>query len=265
MSIVLDGATQYLHHAAAVVTTYPFAISAWLYDSPGPTAGALVSIGTSGSNNNRWTMRTSGATRKGQFNARISSDDIINSNSAYTLGAWTNVIIFAVNNSSRSVYVNNGSGATTGNQVKVTGVNSTYIGAVNDGSIKWNGYIAEVGIWQASLGAASRLALQTKSPELVQLDDLVAYWPLGGSKYGDDANDRKSTYHMTEVGSPSYDAEHPTLDYAVVSILDPIGINWQPVWKPVWKPVWRQEEPVVVPSGDAETQPKFSVGVGVGL
>lgn len=162
----------------------PLTMSAWFYSSIPASAQAFVALNNL-SNSQRFTLAidntaTVGATSFG------AADDSWTARTTATAAAntWQHGCGVVANTSSRTAYINGGGGVT---QTKTTttaisGVNSVIIsGRYNAGGYGafWDGRIAEVGVWSATLAASEVASLGAGvSPSLVRPQSLVFYAPL---------------------------------------------------------------------------------------
>jgi hypothetical protein len=75
----------------------------------------------------------------------------------------------------------------------------------------FNGRLAEVTIWRASLNDGERKALAAGAPSLsIRPGDIIAYYPLGGFRNESSRDFSSGGRDLTQVGSPTW-ADHPAV------------------------------------------------------
>lgn len=243
MAISLNGSTQYLTYDSAVVSGYPFTLACWFYTFN--TTGAYCAVTLS--------RRNPIAARGYQYDGLSIRGDVAGdpveaasyttsatsitarTSTGYSANRWTHGCAIFESNSSRSALINGGSKVTTTTSGAPDPPDTTSIGVVrystgygND-NIKetyYNGYIAEVGIWNVVLTDSEIASLaRGYSPMIIRPNSLVAYYPLGGI-YPQNANSIfKNPYNLTAIGSPTY-VDHPNTVYpGNKNILYPLYYN----------------------------------------
>jgi hypothetical protein len=129
------------------------------------------------------------------------------STTGYAAGTMQHACGVFTSNSSRTVFLNAGSSATSTNSITPSGVNVSDIGSRVLGGVRglfFNGKLAEVGIWNAALTAAEVAALaKGMTCDKVRPQSLVFYAPLVR-----DLNDQKGGLTITNNNGATV-AAHP--------------------------------------------------------
>lgn len=228
MSRVFDGTeNQSLRLASALDNAASFTVSLWAkWDGTEPgTNQYLFSIGDNGGSVFFGLRLNNGAPP--QWEA-VHYDGTTAGVATYGIDAaansWVHLAAEFGSTSSRRIVV---SGTATENTTAVTGsmaaVDSTMIGALAtdaNGTLVFNGKIAEVGVWGFSFaGSAARYStLGTASPMLLLPASLLSYvpclmpqgWAAGGS---DDEPDWIIASDWVENGTVGSDSDHPPVYY----------------------------------------------------
>lgn len=183
--LFVSGTSTWLSNtAAAPITVQPLTLACWFWPIADVT-NALVSVGVSGNNNNRWTINSQNNAAGNNVTAQSRStfNGIATSATSFTRNSgWNHVCGVFTSDVSRTVYLNGAGKATDTTGVGPSGMDSLYIGANMGLSANgFDGRIAEVGIWNVSLTDAEVLALASGvSPLRVRTGNLVCYFPLVG-------------------------------------------------------------------------------------
>lgn len=216
MSIDLNGSSQYLYRAAAVVSAYPWSWSIWFKTDDVANPTSLVMIQDDSDATRYWRMRLTGGGGIDPVTGMEVNGSTIRQSSTSTginndTTNWHNAIFVAASSSSRIVYLDGGgAGESTANETP-TGIDITVLGVFDPNGTPlqyWNGLIAECAMWNAALSGDSIAALQLYYPNEVQTGDLVAAWHFDTNA---DLNDLIGVNNLTAVGTPTTGASHPTL------------------------------------------------------
>lgn len=199
-----SASSEYLEHAAAVVSAgQNWTVSGLAYPTTTSTIGSVFSIANSANTTDFFRLDQ---TSSNTLRFRAVTSDAITANT-WTTNAWNHFCgTHASSNTSRWVYLNNGTGVQNTTSRAPT-VNRTGIGALvsSTRSLFFEGRIAEVGVWNVILTAEERTALsQGISPLLIRPESLVAYWPTVGRASPE--IDLVGAYNMTVTGAVA--AEH---------------------------------------------------------
>lgn len=215
--------SQYLSQGSAVVDlTGAFSFAAWCNAPTLPSGGAtIMSIGTTSSTDYvRLLLFGTGDASPSVLNAL--STDGTNTNTAVgttalTAGEWTHAGASYNTVGTPRVYYN---GAMEHEHIFQTvdpsGQNATVIGRTERPSpgLYWDGYIAEVGIWNVQITTADYLILAAGySPLLVKPNNLVAYWPLIGRMSPE--IDLVGGFDLTLTAGPGTAPHPPKISYPV--------------------------------------------------
>src|SRR3990172_9389244 len=211
----VGASSQYLSNASAVLTTTPITMACWFYSLDITAEYTLISIGVSGSGDNRHGLFISGNVAGDPVRAitRTTATGIAASTTGYSANVWQHACAVFVSATVRRAYVNGGSEGTNATSRAPTGMNNTLIGAVQGVALStfMSGRIAEAGIWNVQLNASEIAALaKGVSPLRIRPNALKAYWPLFGvgSPEPDYSN---GGFHMTLNAAPVQAAHAPVM------------------------------------------------------
>ena len=205
MARVFDGSTQWGTHAAGVRTAAPFSMACWFRPANVTHTGGLMSL-TVVDDSTGFYLFMSNADIIARVQAGGAADDALISAVA-SASAWQHVCFTAASASSRAVYHNGGSKATSTASRTPAGINETAIGVTLAAFSldPFNGRIARAAIWDVSLSDDDVAALYSNgmavSPALVRPEALVAWWDLIG-KYSPEI-DSVGGFDMTLTASPT--------------------------------------------------------------
>lgn len=204
-----NGTTQYLS-GSAVLSGPPLTMACWFYSTSAAGNQTLISLGTAGQNNHRFTMLAAGNVASDPIQAvtRDTAASTASSSTGYSANAWQHACaVFAATNDRRA-YVNGGSEGTETTSRTATGMNSTYLGVQQNATIGnyMIGRIAEAAVWNVALNASEIAALALGvSPLRIRPGNLVAYWPVFGE--GSPEPDYVGGFHLTLNNAPTQ-ADH---------------------------------------------------------
>jgi len=214
MSVVLNGSSQYLDTHTVPVTAVPFTISIWFKSDSNTASQALACLeqGTSYFH----LLQAAGAIAGDPVRAMIYATtwSVATTTTGYTASTWTHALGIFTSTTSRTAYIDGGdSNENTDNK---TAINMAYfmVGAYKQSAPTgyFDGLLAEVAVWNKALSSDNAVSLAGgANPLLTEYANLIAYWPLLN-----DALDDKGTNNLTLVGTPTYDADHPTIEPSYV-------------------------------------------------
>ena len=199
----VSASSQYLEHAAAIHTTYPFTMVSWV-SLTGSQLHCLTQYDNSGLTKRWEVLLTTAAIYAFQQNTGSGSASML-----VTPGSsWHHCGgVFEANNN-RTVYYDGSSANDTTNATgNMSAVNTTAIGrgCVGGTQSYGDGYVAEAAIWSVALTAAEMTLLARGfSPRFVRPASLVAYWPLLG-RYSPEI-DTRGRFEMTVGGGATVQA-----------------------------------------------------------
>lgn len=205
-----DAASDYLSHAAAVVSGSPCTIAAWVnLDDLSGSSKEIVVVGVGGSANNHLRLNVAATTGVVRAISTTTANAIATAGSV-TVNTWAHCGAVFASGTSRTAYKDGtpGSAETTSNTP--SGFDTTNIGRHHDPSFRnyVSGQLAEVAIWNAALTTAEMASLSKGlCPLLVRPDAIVAYWPLIGRTSPE--IDVVGGFGMTVTGATA--AEHPRI------------------------------------------------------
>jgi hypothetical protein len=160
--LFFNGSTNYVRRAAAVATTYPLTISAWIKKDTVGTAGLVAGI-----------FDSTQANWYGHYifinaNATVSAGSATNNVSATSTtvatikaGQWHHVVAVFNTATDRTVYLDGGNSVQDTTSNTPTGLNNTVVGATGKSSPDnfFNGTIDDVRVYSRALTAAEVLRL----------------------------------------------------------------------------------------------------------
>lgn len=208
-----DASTQYLQHAAAVVSGAPLTMACWFNVNDATINNGLMGIGRQAVDSHYFFMGANGAIGGDpvQVQARGTTVAAAVTTAGFSANTWNHAAGVFSAADSRAVYLNGGNKGTNTTSQTPESLDRTTIGALNNGGsiiVRCSGLIAEAGIWSAALTDAEVASLADGvSPLLVRPESLVAYWPLIGRTSPE--IDVVGGFGMTVTGAVA--AEHPRI------------------------------------------------------
>lgn len=203
-----DVQSEYLGHAAAIVSAYPLTMAAWVYTDAHTSANqTILAVLDDSSPNYYHSLRIAGW----RANIRAESYDggwgTASSASGPDLDSWHHACGVFTAATARAAFIDGGGKGTNSTDITPTGLGATRIARrVAD---YMSGRIAEAAIWNVALTDEEVAILGAGySPLFVRPQNLVAYWPL----IRDEDQDRIGGYDMTAYNAPSI-ATHPPVIY----------------------------------------------------
>lgn len=175
MARLFNGTSDKAVLSAAVVTAVPLTLAAWFKQTA--TGAGRVIIDLSNGGTNLFQLRQ---TASGAVGANTNANQALSS-AAATAGTWNHGCATFASITSRAAYLNGANKGTNASSTTPSGINKTTIGVKGDGTLFYNGSLADIAIWNVALADAdvAMLALGI-SPLLVRRSALVAYWPFLG-------------------------------------------------------------------------------------
>ena len=211
-----DASTQFLTTSNGIASI-PFTMACWFKTDADGVSQSLMSPTNTASANNyfRLDVRMDIA---GDPVTITSIDGTVaeggETTTGVTINTWNHACGVFASTTSRSVYLNGGSKATSTNFDSPSGQNRCDIGTVYTGGASYlhmSGSIAEAAMWGVALTDAEVAILALGySPLLVRPQSLVAYWPLIGRTSPE--IDLVGGYDLTLVNAPTT-AAHPRIIY----------------------------------------------------
>jgi hypothetical protein len=206
-----SASAKYLSATSAPVTAAPLSMACWFYPLNVTANMALVCLENSGGTD-RFILQALGAIGGDplQYSAgqATTSSAAANSTIGYSANQWSHACGVETNAASRIVYLNGGNSATNTTSRTPASIDRLKIGTLNfNGTFPFhlmNGYIAEVGIWNAALTAAEIASLANgMTCDKIRPQSLVFYAPLVR-----DLQDTKGGLTITNNNSATV-ATHP--------------------------------------------------------
>ena len=212
MSVVLNGSSQYLYRAEALVAAVPHTMVGWYKTDTLTVDQGIAFVGNNDSDEEYHVLAAAGNQAGDYLTNNIRDGDaalneFANTAIAYSTGVWQHGAAVCTSTTSRDVYINGGSkgSATTEGTVSIT---DFAVGCLFRDSITWyfSGNVAEVAIWDIALTQSEIAQLAAgAAPTTIQSGNLKGYWDLLS-----DATDKSgNSKNLTAVGSPTYSADHP--------------------------------------------------------
>lgn len=209
----LFSSLQRLERSDAVITAYPYTISAWVYDDGTSTAFPfLVGCSTSGT--------TAAGTRLQLYidNVGLVSSGVntvaASATAARTVNTWFHACGVHSSATSHAAFLNGGNkGTSTASGPFPSGMNRTSINAWNGGAnVGIAGNIAHAAIWNVALADAEVLELANGIiPTRIRPQSLISYWACNARDSGE--IDPISRNDMTNYSSTS-NANEPRISQA---------------------------------------------------
>lgn len=208
--------SQYLERTASVpITAPPLTISAWMHSTSLTVNQTVLQIQDKDVESHGFTLQALGAFGGDpvRFAALDGGSGAADTSISYTINTWHHVCGIETSSTSRAAFIDGGNKGTDTDSITPAGLDSVSIGRRGDSTPGpyFDGYIAEVAIWNASLSdpEVAILALGY-SPLLIRPQNLVAYWPLIGRTSPE--IDIVGGFDLTLFSSPTTIA-HPPMFY----------------------------------------------------
>lgn len=205
MSLLLAGSTHRADIAAALASV-PFSVGGWFKKSEtSATARNMWSQGTSGQDNQRWSVEQ-GSGLDVRATARTTGSDSSNGATVNDSTIWHHVLAVYTSATSRNVYVDGVDGGNNTASRAPTGAGYTVFGRSTLGGAEiFPGRLAHWGMWASALTQtdATNLSTNARIPTLV--GSPFSYWDFAST-----ANDLVGSNHLTVTGA-TFDADNPTV------------------------------------------------------
>lgn len=218
MSRLYDGTAGVSATSFAPATTYPFTMAVWFKQTTpsDATVRHIHAIGTTGSNNNRYTIYVGGDGTVG-INARTTADQTVTTAASYADTNWHLAVAVFTSATDRKLYVD-----TLGSVVSDTvssapsATNRMRIGGnFTTPSNFFNGYVAQPAVWNVALNADEVGMLLNRVPATrVRRNSLVFYAPFFGRETND-INIMGATNIPLVAGSAPDDGSEPPVSRGV--------------------------------------------------
>lgn len=267
MSYSLDGANDYFYYATNLgITDYPFTISGWIKTSNAINQ-SLGGLQDWSNVNVRQNIR---------FRDPADTDVYANSRDAstganafstgqyyYVPNQWVHVAAVFTSDTSRTMYVDGADAVenTTSIDYENALIDSFTIGASYSSgpSQPFVGNVAEIAVWSSALSSGSVASLAGgAAASVIDSGNLVTYWPLV-----DDLVDDVNGWTLSSAGSPSQDADHPTISGTVYVDLAGVIEGDVSVTSTLTKVLFKGMSAVV--EGDASVSGSLTIITFVGL
>ena len=197
------------------VTTLPLTMAAWFNSNSSAGDQTILTFVDKDTTADwfRLAIRGDQAENVEAFARGASDNGIARTSTGYSTNTWHHAIAVFTSTTSRSAYIDNGSGITDTDSITTSNLDRVIIGSIghSSGGSFFSGLIAEVGVWDIALNAAERGMLAAGfSPLMVRPDRLVAYYPLIGRNSPE--TDIVGGINLTLTNAPSLGA-HPRIIY----------------------------------------------------
>jgi len=207
-----DGVDDKLKWSTAIVTAYPFTLSAWFNCDNVTALGALVSISDEATDNERWVLQADGASAGDPVRLRsVAAGTGVNAatSTGYTAGSWNHACGIGRSATSRDAYLNGGGKGSSAASNTPAGLDNTTLGLSDRATDiePFPGLLAEVCVWNIALNDQDVALLAAGyHPLEVRPVGIVGYWPLvNRSNPHLDLSGRNQ--HMVVTGA--FPATHP--------------------------------------------------------
>jgi hypothetical protein len=204
-----NGTSEYLDHAAAVVTAAPLTMACWFRpDMASADLTLMAALNSAGSNTFRLAARGNDAGDPVSWRVTAGGSLVAaDTTTGFSSGTWHHACGVEASSNSRRVYLDGGGKGTNTSSRTPSGINQTRVGFGN--SAYMDGRIAEAAIWNAALSDEEVASLARGCcPLKVRPASLVAWWPLAG-RFDPEISfvDRTGRYELALFGTSA--AEHP--------------------------------------------------------
>lgn len=216
MAIQNWSTTNYLSIGSSLVTAYPFTLSCWFNSNSATANQNMIVVKVSGTDARVVGINAAGNVGGDPVQMYVSDTSggnfvTTSTTTGYTTNTWHHACAVFASATSRTVYIDGGSSASSSTSRTVSAYNLTSIGAyLNPGAGNaFSGLLAEVCIHTADLSANEVASLaKGVSPLLVRPQSLVHYLPMIRTA----AQDLKGTT-WTTTGAPNAHGTHPRMYY----------------------------------------------------
>jgi hypothetical protein len=178
-----DASSQYLVKTSALISAYPYTISAWVNSDDANVNQSIFAVEEAGTTNQIILQLVNGSLAPRLW-TKGTGGSFATAGAGFSPNTWNHVCGVAASSTSRTVYANAANPGTDTTAVTLGAMANTYIGRLNNGgSPTWymSGMIAEVALWNVALNLDEIVALSKKfSPRLIRPSALVGYWRLFG-------------------------------------------------------------------------------------
>lgn len=204
-----DATPDFLQIDSAVLTAVPLTMACWFNSDDATSNQTLMYIGNSSENVQFFAIAAAGgiAGDPVRLFASDSATTTVDTTTGYSVNTWHHACGVFSSATSRTVYIDGGSSATSTVSRTPTGLNRTAIGQRRTltPTQAMSGLIAEAAIWNVALTAADVAVLADGfSPLFVRPDALQAYWPLVG-RYSPEISVSKGGFDLTVTGAVAGD------------------------------------------------------------
>lgn len=209
-----NGTTQYLNHAAAVVSAYPFTLAGWFNAADITAEHVILGIGNSGGENDEFALIADGAVAGDPVRARARNvtSQSADTSTGYSANTWSLGVAVFASATSRLAYLNGGGKVENTVSVAVGTLNVTRIGVrprlTTAGFM--NGPVGLCGIWSAALNDDEVFFLAQGAPfHEIRAESIKAWWVPGLDS--PDLDYALNGYDMSLVNAPASTDGAPTL------------------------------------------------------
>jgi len=180
MAYDLNGTTQYLSTTSTPVTSVPLTFAIW-FNTDATANMYLAYLLNSSSPSNFFRIQTRSTTAP----IEMSRNDggtlafVRSTGTTPVNGTWNHACGVFTSSSSMTIYYNGGNSQTNTTSKTPTGIDSILIGDAGTGSNRFNGKLADFGIWDTDLTADEIASLaKGMTCDKVRPESLVFYAPL---------------------------------------------------------------------------------------
>lgn len=206
-SLTFDGSSEYLENTTAVVSNFPFTLSAWV-KTTATSSQTVVGIFVSTSSNQYYRITLSAAGLP-TIEASNTTARTASSATAINDGAWHHVAAVFASSTSRTLYVDGVSKATSTTAATFTAtINRLSVGRTSNSApgSYFNGSIDEVSLWSTGLAQADIDAVYNsgRPTDVSASTGILSFWRMGDASSDDLSSgvvgDVVSTRNLTASG-----------------------------------------------------------------
>lgn len=185
MAYLFNGTTQYLNISDSILfNSIPLTMACWFKTSSNTVNQGILNITDATTGGEGYRLNAQGAVAGDpiRFLSVGSATNAVDTTTGFVANTWTHACGVVSSATSRTVYINGGSSATTTVDSTSTGRNILYAGVIRASSAFSNylsGDLAEIGVWNIDLSIADIASLaKGMSPSLIRPEYLILYAPL---------------------------------------------------------------------------------------
>jgi hypothetical protein len=213
-----DASLDYLEDSNAILTAAPFTWSIWFRADDDTDNFLVLGTLTQGGVDEhffRWRIRIV----DGQINWRVEESGSVGqviTTAGPSINVWHHAVAVEAASNDRRIYLDGSNKGTDTSTVVPTGINTTSIGRLDDGTPgdNFSGDLAHAAVWNVALTDQEVATLAAGvSPLRVRRDSLVGYWPINGQS--PEYNVMGTGINLTVNGTTI--SEEPPIPHSIVA------------------------------------------------